>query len=261
MNPTTLVRKISQETNPTTIQRNTSKLIESLKNNERQTGINKSLSLSSYDSLSLSESDIETCQDSNVLSSAFTTNTPLNRDASFKNQLHFPIFNDDILPAIPETRAKVEDNRLIDKAQDFFQSTKSFLDIYKYQIKQDKSILPQLLMQKSIDRANKVVSTQNDNNEDYSFIDALNTEDLIEDLNANPSDNISSEVMFTEETFEQRFSFQDDFSQNSQNPISNHPTLRRSETLTSSELANYMKELKNSSFTQDENDDFLSCFK
>ncbi|UKI40351.1 MAG: hypothetical protein L6V95_09075 [Candidatus Melainabacteria bacterium] len=56
-------------------------------------------------------------------------------------------------------------------------------------------------------------------------------------------------------------SFQDDFSQNSQNPISNHPALRRSKTLSTVELQNYLDEVKTLTSTQDENDDFLSCFK
>ena len=76
----------------------------------------------------------------------------------------------------------------------------------------------------------------------------------------NASD-LNSEITFVKDNFEEDLSFQDDFSQNSQNPISNHPTLRRSETLSTVELQNYLDEVKTLTSTQDENDDFLSCFK
>lgn len=241
MNPTPLVKTFSSDAKSAiNFQKNTSRMLSS-KEIGPSLKRNRTSSLSLSDSLSLNESDYETCKEINILSSTF--NTTLKQNNSYHYNPYLKSYNDDILSAIPETRANVEDNSFIDKAKDIFQNTKILFNIYKYQIKKDKSILPQILMKKSIDRTKEFTpfnDLPNTNEEVYS--------NKMVDLSSN---DLSSEITFSEETIEQNK--QEKPLYNNTSRKESHPKLMRTESLSSSEFEDYLNRMNNPIANQNDN--------
>lgn len=196
---------------------------------------------SSLTSIKLKDSDIKVIENAKILTSTINPVKPNKKDDSKDSFNYHSYLNhyDITMPSISENGIKTKDNPLVETAKTIFTQMKSFMDLNKYQLKLDKSTLPRLLMLESSKKPNRF----------FKIDDCRNASDL------------NSEITFVKDNFEEDLSFQDDFSQNSQNPISNHPALRRSKTLSTVELQNYLDEVKTLTSTQDENDDFLSCFK
>lgn len=248
MNTSTLARKLSSENKSfITMQKSVSK------SPKFEMGLNKILSSLSSDTLSLHDSDIEVLEDFNELNSELKT--PFTRLSSQKSFHYNPYFyNDDILPSIPETRTKVEDTSLVTKAKDMFQDTKSFMEIHKYQLRADKSALSQLLMQKSMNVVKEFTS--------FDYLPNKNEEVYSSEMVDLSSNDLSSEIMLIEYPIEQNTLSEEKQLYDNTSQSDSRPKLMRTETLSSSEMTNYLNGVKSSITNQnDDDDDFLKLFR
>ncbi len=198
---------------------------------------------SSLNTIKLNDSDIKLIENSKILTSTINPIKPNKNDNSKDTFNYHSYLNqyDITMPSISENGIKTKDNPLVETAKTIFTQMKSFMNLNKYQLKWDKSSLPRLLMQESSKKPNRFLEID----------DCRNASDL------------NSEITFVKDNFEEDLSFQDDSLQSCQNFVNEQKRskLKRSETLSSAELKDYLDEVKTLTSAQDENDDFLSCFK
>ena len=198
---------------------------------------------SSLNTIKLNDSDIKLIENSKILTSTINPIKPNKNDNSKDTFNYHSYLNqyDITMPSISENGIKTKDNPLVETAKNIFTQMKSFMNLNKYQLKWDKSSLPRLLMQESSKKPNRFLEID----------DCRNASDL------------NSEITFVKDNFEEDLSFQDDSLQSCQNFVNEQKRskLKRSETLSSAELKDYLDEVKTLTSAQDENDDFLSCFK
>lgn len=198
---------------------------------------------SSLNTIKLNDSDIKLIENSKILTSTINPIKPNKNDNSKDTFNYHSYLNqyDITMPSISENGIKTKDNPLVETAKTIFTQMKSFMNLNKYQLKWDKSSLPRLLMQESSKKPNRFLEID----------DCRNASDL------------NSEITFVKDNFEEDLSFQDDSLQSCQNFVNEQKRskLKRSETLSTVELQNYLDKVKTLTSAQDENDDFLSCFK
>lgn len=198
---------------------------------------------SSLTTIKLNDSDIKLIENSKILTSTINPIKP-NKNDNSKDTFNYHSYLNQYnitMPSISENGIKTKDNPLVETAKTIFTQMKSFMNLNKYQLKWDKSSLPRLLMQESSKKPNRFLEID----------DCRNASDL------------NSEITFVKDNFEEDLSFQDDSLQSCQNFVNEQKRskLKRSETLSSAELKDYLDEVKTLTSAQDENDDFLSCFK
>lgn len=198
---------------------------------------------SSLNTIKLNDSDIKLIENSKILTSTINPIKPNKNDNSKDTFNYHSYLNqyDITMPSISENGIKTKDNPLVETAKTIFTQMKSFMNLNKYQLKWDKSSLPRLLMQESSKKPNRFLEID----------DCRNASDL------------NSEITFVKDNFEEDLSFQDDSLQSRQNFVNEQKRskLKRSETLSSAELKDYLDKVKTLTSPQDENDDILSCFK